>query len=726
MIISDPIQINDWEIKRFLIIILFLQTVFLGVVGLSIIGLNIPLLRGIVSILYLIFVPGILLLRIFRLHNLGAIRTLIYTVGLSIAVLMLMGLTINLVYPAIGISNPISIFPLITTISSIVLLFCFLSYKIDKNFYKPSYIDLDNFRLAPILLLCIIPFLAILGTYLMNFYQSNILLMFMLALIMVVVLLVGFDRIITKNLYPFTIFIISISLLYQRSLISMYITGFDIHTELYFSKLVVQNALWYLDINNNINAMLSIVILAPVTSIISNINLIWIFKIVYPLLYSIVPLGLYYIFKKMTSDKIAFLSVFFFMSYSIFFTSMLHLARQQIAELFLVILILTIIQDKQKINSTLIIIMSSFMIIVSHYGVSYIYAFILLSAYLLIVVVNKTNLNRFNKIKSITHKNQEKDSGANISINFILFFFIIMIFWYIYISGGSLLTTITHIGNQIITGINSDILKPDSAEGLTLLTGEIQLFFLGKMNSIVNYLNQLFIVIGVLGVLIYRNSFGNRFSKFFRALAVINLVILVMSVFLPFFSSALGTTRVYHLTLIVLAPFCVVGGLMFIKILTRILKRNYNQKVFNNGLKILFIYFVVFFAYQTDFANVVIGADANSISLNSHLDFPIYNNEEINAAEWISTYKDNRMVYPDMNRASLLRGFGVAPIQIITDRLDKISENSYIFLGTLNIENNQILVKSTKGASYETIYEPYQTLIENRRLIFDDGAQIYM
>jgi uncharacterized membrane protein len=311
MQISNPLQMNDWGIKKFLKVVLAIQLAMWGVIELDAIGLQIPIIRQFIGFIYLTFIPGILILRILKLHKLGNIETLLYTVGLSIATLMFTGLLMNTFYPFFGISRPISITPLGITISVVVLVLSILSYVRDKNFSDPAHIDVKDVLSSPALFLCLIPFLSIFGTYLVNFHHDNIILMSLIIILALIVLLIGFDKFIPKNLYPLAVFVIAISLLFHRSLISMYIWGTDIHGEYYLSNLVMGNSYWDSTIPYTVNAMLSIVMLPPIYSIISDMSLTWVLKIIYPILFSLVPLGLYRVYQKQTDDKIAFLACFF-------------------------------------------------------------------------------------------------------------------------------------------------------------------------------------------------------------------------------------------------------------------------------------------------------------------------------------------------------------------------------------------------------------------------------
>jgi uncharacterized membrane protein len=440
----NPFQINDWEIKKFLKVVLAIQLAIWGVIGLDVIGLQIPILRQLIGFVYLTFIPGILILRVLKLHKLGNIETLLYTVGLSIATLMFTGLFMNTIYPFFGVSGPISITPLIITISVVVLALCILCYVRDKDFSDPNFIDVKNVLSPPALFLCLIPFLSIFGTYLMNFHQNNILLMFLIVIIAIIVILIGFDKFIPKNLYPLAVFVIAISLLYHMSLISMYIIGWDIHNEYYLANLVKMTSMWDSAIPSTVNAMLSITMLAPIFSDICGMSLTWVFKTFYPLLFSLVALGLYRIFQKQTDDKIAFLSIFFFMSMVRFYSPM---PRQNIAEFYLVLLILSLIdKDINKIKRSVLFIVFGVSLAISHYGTSYIYMFCLITAWLLLFFMDSPTAQKLmDNFHAKFGRKREKLAGnpiplkvdRTISSTFVLVFVTFTLTWYMYVSSSS-------------------------------------------------------------------------------------------------------------------------------------------------------------------------------------------------------------------------------------------------------------------------------------------------
>ncbi len=108
---------NDWQINKCLRSSLAILLAILGLIGLASLGFDVPGLRQVVGFIFVTFIPGILILRILRIHNINTVESLAYSVGLSVAFVMFSGAFINLVLPFIGISRPISLMPVTATLA---------------------------------------------------------------------------------------------------------------------------------------------------------------------------------------------------------------------------------------------------------------------------------------------------------------------------------------------------------------------------------------------------------------------------------------------------------------------------------------------------------------------------------------------------------------------------------------------------------------------------------
>jgi uncharacterized membrane protein len=715
MNILNPIQMNDWEINKFIKVVLSIQVAVIGLIYLEELGLTIPIIREIFGLIYLLFIPGILILRILKLHNLGTIETLLYSIGLSIASIMSIGFLMNIFYPLIGLEKPIGLLYLIITLFLFVITLIIITYIRDKKFSKPSHINIRELQSPKTAFICVIPFLTIFGTYLVNNNQNNLLLMIMVLLIGLIVILVAFDKI-SKNFYPFILFIISLSLLFHTSLISQYLWGWDIHHEYYLANLVLENSLWNMDISFNTNAMLSIVMLAPIISKIADIGLIWVFKIVYPLIFSLVPLGLYLIFKKQMNSKIAFLSVFFFISIFTFFGEMNQLARQQIAEFFLVLVILLITNKSiNKIKKSLLTIIFAISIIVSHYGLSYIFMLSLVGVYFLIIIGNKLKYRSFmSKFKTIIPKN-------SINPSFVFLFIIFAIAWYMYISDSSIFNNVIRIGNQIIGSIYTDFLNPDASQGAAILLTNVSTP-IREIPKNLNFIFQFFILFGLISTFFKLQK--TKFNIEFFLFSLLNLIILILSIILPFFASALNITRIYHISLLFLSPFSIIGGLEFFKIIAKKFNMPKTKRVYANSLKILSIMLVVLFLFYTGFIYEITNESPTSISL-SKIDYPLFHDSEFHSSAWLNNVEVGNTIYADEYRKLLFSRFGKGNAVSFKENF-WINPDSYIFFGKHNIIKNQILIPISSNSFSNRTYVEFYTLIENKNKIYDNNnSEIY-
>jgi len=168
---------NDWEIKKCLRLSLAILLSLLGLIGIEALGFNIPILRQVVGFIFLAYIPGMLILRILRIHNIGIVESLLYAVGLSIAFVYFVGLFNNFVLPLMGVSRPISLFPVTISLTVFTFILGVIAYLRDKDFIPPDPGPENHFNkgeafLSPYLLLILLPVLAILGTYLVNTYQT--------------------------------------------------------------------------------------------------------------------------------------------------------------------------------------------------------------------------------------------------------------------------------------------------------------------------------------------------------------------------------------------------------------------------------------------------------------------------------------------------------------------------------------------------------------------------
>src|SRR3989344_8879378 len=76
--------------------------------------INFLYIRPILGFIFLITIPGLLLMLIFRIRSGGFWEDLVYTIGFSVAFIMFAGLLVNWDLPFLGITDkPLSLMPIL-------------------------------------------------------------------------------------------------------------------------------------------------------------------------------------------------------------------------------------------------------------------------------------------------------------------------------------------------------------------------------------------------------------------------------------------------------------------------------------------------------------------------------------------------------------------------------------------------------------------------------------
>ena len=170
-------------------------------------------LRALFSFIFLSTIPGLLIMLILKIRKIGSWEYLVFTIGLSIAFLMFGGLFINFALPLVGIGKPLSLIPVLISLNAFLLVFWMIAYKRNKEILfeiRLPKLDWLNkiFFITPV----IFPLLSILGAIILNNGGPNYLTLILLGGIVLYLLgVVLFRKILDQNIYPWAIFMISLS-----------------------------------------------------------------------------------------------------------------------------------------------------------------------------------------------------------------------------------------------------------------------------------------------------------------------------------------------------------------------------------------------------------------------------------------------------------------------------------------------------------------------------------
>jgi uncharacterized membrane protein len=650
---------------------------------------------------------------------------------------MLIGLFMNSIYPLIGISKPLSLLSLFITINLIILVLSLFSYLRDKNFSKLDLVHFEDLFSPYTLLLCLIPFFSIFGTYLINVYGNNTLQMLLLVIIAIFPLVTL--KWIPKRLYPLVIFVLSLSLLLHTTLISPYIWGSDINIELILANYSIKAGIWYPSVNIPYNAMLSIVMLAPIYSIISDLNLTYCFKIIYSALFALVPVILFEVYKKLSNDNIAFLACIFFINVNAFYTTLPSAARQEIAGIFYALILLLAIDERiSGYSRYLLLVLFGFGLVVSHYGMAYVFLLIIGVSFLILI------LFKLLKTKLI---NLDLKNYRIINIFFALFMLCFALVWFIYVSNYSIFQNGTVLGYLMINSVN-DLFNPATSQGYNVITTSLS--FYQSLERLLYLFGDLLIALGILNL-----TFDRKINSEFKLLSIASFVILVIAIIFPYFAAAMNTDRIFDINLFFLALFFVTGFLTAIKYLNKgfksVLKSSFSISA-KKALYLLCLFLIIFSIFNSAFIYEVFDQPKiGRFALDTNQDFYSVNNQEIRGIEWL---KNNNVkgtdIYADVYKFLILesliysddtgplnsfRTYGVPynnsyTIQYQTfmayDNLINSTEllgDSYVFFGMFNIDNNQLLVADNDTGG---LYYMNNTRLENKLFKLYDNGDVWI
>ena len=674
-------------LKRFKSFPAFVQfAVFLQILTNIVVLLDIQYIRQIVGFIYLTFIPGFVILKTFKLAKGDFYETVLFSIGLDVALLMFIVLLLNELLPIVGLKSPLSTLTLLVTMNFVILLPCFWVCLKDTSASRNKMALSYHF---PLFIFVIIPLLAILGAFTVtNFGNNSILLSMLMIIAGLVILATVYRKVLPARFYPFAILAIAMALLFHSSLTTNYLVGWDIHSEYHVFKLTDSAACWdskFTSLDERIAKgypMLSITILPTVYSMITNIDGTWLLKILYPLILSFVPLTLYKIYSAKMKKEVAFLSAFFLMSPLVFFATESLSLKQIVGEFFYVLLFLIILKKKMgALEKSFFFMVFSAGLVVSHYSMSYIFLFLIFLTWLL-----STAMHFFTR---------RGPRNTRITLSTVLIFFTITFAWYIYTSTSAPFIAIVEISEYITRNFIMDFFNP-STRTTTVLRGlgEGQAISLGhQIGQIVFYIAQFFIIIGMARMLLKKKyaSFGREYT----ILSILNFVLLMMCIIIPNFARFLRMERFYQISLLFLAPFFVLGGETIFKFISR----RRNQAL---ALNLVLIVLIPFFLFETGFIYEVTGDFNYSLPLSMYrmdrvlLYRRITDEKEVMAARWLSNHlnSSHSLVYGDfISTSHVLTSYGMMSAEnfrVLSNTTQFTNATSYIYLRGVNTIEGEI------------------------------------
>lgn len=485
-----------------------------------------------------------------------------------------------------------------------------------------------------------------------------------------------FSSKIPTKYYPMLIFSITLSLMYQATMVGVHVIGSDSHQEFYVSNQVgLFN--WHPTGDYGTQSSSSFVVgsFVPIFSWITHIPIAYVYKAVLPIFFAFTPVILYFVFAKQFDKKIAFLSALFFMAVPVATLEIAQIGKSMVAETFFALMLWAMFSNLSDKKKFITVFSCALLACLAHYTVGFVAVCFLLSISSVRLV---TNWNKYWIFSRPVVPVSILIAAVLVSI--------LSLGYYSKAADGVVFDVVKNVGPQyadITTDTVSHVLESDANKKIKVGEGPSQNknmdinntddsskfgyldeqaplvktaigmdFFdasnLGKIFRLLQYLTQFLIILGALYLI--KNWNKLKCSTEYLIGVGVAFVLLLFCIFVPHFSSIINITRFYHLALFFLSPMFVIGGLWILR----------NMKV----IAIVFICYFIFtsgFMFEATKSNAIddieipysIGLSAERTGVTS-----TYMSSDVDAAKWLIDKSDQSLtIVSDYNGYRLMMGY---------------------------------------------------------------------
>lgn len=593
--------------------------------------IHLPLIRPVLGFWFILICPAYLLYTTSAWRRCGVGERLGYSFCTALLVLIAVGLGINTVLPFMGVERPLDIDAVLVAGNLInASLYALRSRYPERVRLRDHFsaIGREEFRLLVLASLSLV--LVVLGSNrLNNGAGAQLTLIALSAVTLTILLHLRWTRLVREGITYLVIYLVSLSLLLSTSLRGWYVTGHDIQEEYRVFQLTEAHGRWDIAyFHNAYNACLSITILPTEIGEIVNVDSPYVYKLFFQMIFALCPVLVYVISRRYWKQSIAILAVTYFIGFPTFFTDMPFLNRQEIAFLFVCIGVLAATNAVWSFRRRQVaLIVAGIGVELAHYSTMYIFLGTLVIAWLsrygatLLARCRHTRMDpRALRIRWAA------GVGRTVTIGSIVVLVGIVFLWgdlatntsgqilatgesaisglgghssnarsenvsFSLLGGGAVqpsavLENYRQITVERRTGVPSGIYLPTS-EVSKVRTPIVQqqlrpLTTIGRaltdigapvvsinslMRNVTAYCEQLFLAIGLSGLLIVRRRQRRRIGQESFWLCIGSVCMVALITVLPAISTDYGVLRAFQESLMVLGPVVVVGSITIFRFL---------------------------------------------------------------------------------------------------------------------------------------------------------------
>lgn len=747
--------------------------------------IQLPLIRPVLGFWFILICPAYLLYTTSAWRRCGVGERLGYSFCTALLVLIAVGLGINTVLPFMGVERPLYTDAVLIAGDLInASLYALRSRYPERVRLRDHFstIGREEFRLLALASLSLV--LVVLGSNrLNNGAGAQLTLIALSAVTLTILLHLRWIRLVREGITYLVIYLVSLSLLLSTSLRGWYVTGHDIQEEYRVFQLTEAHGRWDIAyFHNAYNACLSITILPTEIGEIVNVDSPYVYKLFFQMIFALCPVLVYVISRRYWKQSIAILAVTYFIGFPTFFTDMPFLNRQEIAFLFVCIGVLAATNAVWSFRRRQVaLIVAGIGVELAHYSTMYIFLGTLVIAWLsrygatLLARCRRTRMGpRALRIRWAA------GVGRTVTIGSIVVLVGIVFLWgdlatntsgQILETGESAISGLGgHSSNARSENVSFSLLgggavqpsavlenyrqttvrrRTGAPSGIYLPTSQVSkvstpivqqqlrpLTMIGRaltdigapvvsinslMRNVTAYCEQLFLAIGLLGLLIVRRRQRRRIGQESFWLCIGSVCMVALITVLPAISTDYGVLRAFQESLMVLGPVAVVGSITVFRFLGE-RRAQIAAAMVCLGL----------FVTTTSLLPQLLGGNLAELNLNNsgnYYDMYYMRPQDEAAVGWLegqpgvlsdsiqASYMETKFMFTNLAE--------VNGVEAITDIYPTtVLRNSWLILGYPTVGTG-LAWTSYDGDLIEYRY-PGQLLEDDKNLVYDNGGtQIY-
>ena len=319
----------------------------------------------------LLVVPGVILLRALQVPGRAVAGFPVYLPCASLVVLLFSGLAVDLVGPLIGVAVPLKAGPLLLGLELICLALLAVSVNAPPTVAIPWRGLARPGRLAWPL---VVPLTAAAGALRLNNDNGDgIALTALCACLVLLIMALMLAERLDRTLLAVIIYAVSLAMMWSFSLRGDLVYGFDITSEYYALQHTVAAGVWHTGHTGDAyGAMLSVTVLPGELHALSGMPALLVFKVVYPAIGALFPVGVYFLALRILPQRWAFAAACLVVAQATFFQELPALARQEIALLLFVALVAAAVHGRMPRRSRWAwVTLLALAMALSHYSTTY-------------------------------------------------------------------------------------------------------------------------------------------------------------------------------------------------------------------------------------------------------------------------------------------------------------------------------------------------------------------